>query len=376
VGHLSEGTLRRLHDEPLSAPAAARRHYMACAECHARFERVAADAREAVRLLEVPAAAVDARAALARLSLPDTAPRRPLLAPLAARIRIGRPVQAALIAAVLVGAFSVAAVSQGLIPVMQPAKSVKPVTVTSSDVESLRGMPNLSSYGTVKVIVQPELKPGTAADAAKLGLALPARSSLQNLPANVPAEVNYAILSEGQGSFTFDAAKAAAAAAAAGKPAPAMPKGMDGSTLTLTVGPAAAEIFGPSPLNGGSASEQVPALVIAESRAPVVTSTGVTATQLENFLAAQPGVSPALAAQIRSIGDPITSLPLIIPADRASEAQVTLVDGATAVVVGDNTGLGSGVIWVRNGIVYGVAGSLTKEQNLAIANQIAEHPKH
>jgi hypothetical protein len=199
---------------------------------------------------------------------------------------------------------------------------------------------------------------------------LPDRASLQNLPANVPAEVNYAVLTRGQGSFTFDAAKAAAAAAKAGQPAPQMPAGMDGSTLTLTVGPAAAEIFGPSPLSGGAGSQQVPALVIAESKAPVVDSTGVSATQLENFLASQPGVSPALAAQIKAIGDPITSLPIVIPVDKASESQVTLANGASAVVVGDNTGLGSGVIWVRDGIVYGVAGSLTKEQNLAIANQI------
>jgi hypothetical protein len=110
--------------------------------------------------------------------------------------------------------------------------------------------------------------------------------------------------------------------------------------------------------------------VIAEARAPVVTSTGVTATQLENFLASQPGVSPALAQQIKAIGDPITSLPIIIPVDRASETQVTLANGASAVVVGDNTGLGSGVIWVKGGIVYGVAGSLSKEQYVAIANQI------
>src|SRR5207237_4858708 len=151
-----------------------------------------------------------------------------------------------------------------------------------------------------------------------------------------PSEVNYAILTQGQGSFTFDAAKATAAAQKAGKPMPNMPAGMDGSTLTVTIGPAAAEIFGPSPLAGMSGSgentqsgqPQIPALVIAESKAPVVTSTGVTATQLEAFLAAQPGISPALAAQIKGIGDPITSLPILIPVDKATSKQVTLSNGA------------------------------------------------
>jgi hypothetical protein len=194
---------------------------------------------------------------------------------------------------------------------------------------------------------------------------------LQKLPASVPSEVNYALLTQGQGTFTFDAAKAAAAAAKAGQPAPKMPAGMDGSTLTLTVGPAAAEIFGPSPLSGGAGAQQVPALVIAESKTPLVSSTGVTAKQLEDFLGSQPGVSPTLAAQIKAIGDPITSLPILIPVDHASQSQVTLTNGATAIVVGDNTGLGSGVIWVSKGIVYGVAGSLTQQQNIAIANQIS-----
>ena len=97
----------------------------------------------------------------------------------------------------------------------------------------------------------------------------------------------------------------------------------------------------------------------------------MTATQLEDFLASQPGISPALAAQIRAIGDPITSLPILVPVDRANAGQVTLKNGVTAVVIGDNTGLGSAVIWVKGGIVYGVGGSLTKEQNLAIANQVA-----
>src|SRR5205823_13599611 len=130
--------------------------------------------------------------------------------------------------------------------VLSPAKQVQPITVTNQDVQGLQGLPNLSSYGNTNVTVQPELKPGTAADAAALGLSLPERSSLKNLPPNVPATLNYAIVTQGQGSFTFDAAKAQAAAQKAGKPAPVMPAGMDGATLTVTVGPAAAEIFGPN----------------------------------------------------------------------------------------------------------------------------------
>ena len=372
MAHLSEGKLRRLYDEPLSGPASERHHYANCATCQARFARVAEDARAAADLLSLPEAKVNARSALAQLELPAVR-RPPAVVSRLSRFRFTRPLQAAGIAAVLVVAFAIAGISQGLIPVVKPAEKVQVVQVAPSDV-NVEGLPNLSSFGNTKVIVQPELKPGTAADAAALGLALPDRSSLTGLPSTVPTEVNYAIVTKGQGSFTFDAAKAQAAAAKAGKPMPAMPAGMDGSTLMLTVGPAAAEIFGPSPLSQpqgqNQASPEIPALVIAKANAPVVDSTGVTATQLEDFLASQPGISPSLAAQIRGIGDPITSLPIVIPVDKASATQVTLSDGTPAVEVGDNTGLGSAVIWVKKGIVYGVAGTLTKDQNLAIANQV------
>ena len=373
MAHLSEGKLRRLYDEPLSGPASEREHYASCPTCQARFSRVAEDAGAAAQLLAVAAPRVDAGAALARLELPPVQ-RPPAVVSRLSRLRFARPLQAAGIAAVLVVAFAIAGISQGLIPVVKPAERVQIVEVQPSDV-NVEGLPNLTSYGETKVIVKPELKPGTAADAAALGLALPDRSSLTGLPSSVPTEVNYAIVTQGRGSFTFDAAKAQAAAAKAGKPMPTMPAGMDGSTLTLTVGPAAAEIFGPSPLSrteGQSKTpEDIPALVIAKAKSPVVDSTGVTATQLEDFLASQPGISPSLAAQIRSIGDPITSLPIIVPVDKASATRVTLNDGTAAVLVGDNTGLGSAVIWVKNGIVYGVGGSLTKEQNLAIANQVS-----
>ena len=36
--------------------------------------------------------------------------------------------------------------------------------------------------------------------------------------------------------------------------------------------------------------------------------------------------------------------------------------------VGDNTGLGAGVIWIKGGLVYGVAGTLKKDAIVAIAN--------
>src|SRR5258706_306943 len=94
--------------------------------------------------------------------------------------------------------------------------------------------------------------------------------------------------------FTFDSTKAAAAAAKTGKSLPALPSGMEGAKLTVTVGPAILEVYGNLKANtntNSSSSPQdinIPQLVIAESSAPVVTSSQDTAKQLENYILSIP----------------------------------------------------------------------------------------
>jgi hypothetical protein len=111
-------------------------------------------------------------------------------------------------------------------------------------------------------------------------------------------------------------------------------------------------------------------LIIGEMKAPSVTMTGngITASQLEAYLLAQPGISPSLASAIKSIGDPTATLPIPIPINKAEAQNVTLADGTKAVVVGDTTGIIGGIIWEKNGIVYGIGGSLTESQLISMAN--------
>jgi hypothetical protein len=113
----------------------------------------------------------------------------------------------------------------------------------------------------------------------------------------------------------------------------------------------------------------IPSLVVAEAARPRITSTGATAKEIEDYLLAQPGVSPQLAAEIKAIGDPTTALPIPVPVERAT-AQTVQVQGTSGLAVGDNTGIGSGVIWEKDGVVYGVAGALPESQILAIANSL------
>jgi hypothetical protein len=111
-------------------------------------------------------------------------------------------------------------------------------------------------------------------------------------------------------------------------------------------------------------------VVIAQSRAPVVSSTGVSVQQLEDFLAAQPGIAehPDLVAEIHSIGDPVAAgeLVLPIPAGYATSTPIT-VNGRQGQLVTDKTSVVRAVVWEKGDTVYVVGGHLDQSAVLAIA---------
>ncbi len=351
--HLDDGALRRLYDDPLAVGEPERAHFATCEQCSRRFDAVAADARRAAALLQTAAVPVDAEAALARLQA-----GRPQAAPvLALRRRLPwRPLAAAGVAAAAVVALTVTGTAQQLLTVMSPS-SIQVVPVTTSE---LQAMPDLAQFGTVSWSGNPHVMPvadaSTAAQAA--GFDAPAAN------ASVSGPAQFGVLDQTTATFTFSAAKAQAWAATHGVTLPAMPAGMDGSSLELTVGPAIVEVFG-----SASGNTPVPQLAIGKMRSPTLASTGPSVREIEDYLVSIPGLPADLAAQLKALGDPTTTLPLPVPVDRASTQQVD-INGASGVLVGDDTGLGAGAIWVQGGYVYGVAGSQTQEAILSVARSV------
>src|SRR6266480_4932684 len=149
-----------------------------------------------------------------------------------------------------------------------------------------------------------------------------------------------------------------------------MPAIIEGSHLYMTAGPAAFQVCGAgtSAARGGQA-DAIPTLVVGQAKAPVVTSDGVTVDQLRTYLLPQPGVSPQLAAAIRAIGDPASTLPVPVPAELAVSHPVT-VQGVQGLFIGDNTGIASAIIWQKDGMMFEVIGSFTERQALDIANSM------
>lgn len=364
MAHLSEGTLRRMVDDPDAHTGADKRHFETCAECQARYGSVSKDALAISSLMTAPELKVDVASAFNRVrSAPAAQPtfgfRLPVMRPGA------RPMVLAFATVVAAAALLVTAVAQGG-GIFAPT-TVTPVPVKLADLQALS---QLSAYGTLTWTKQPQPQVVTSAAEAKAvsGLQPP---TVAKLPAGVSSTVTYAATTQGVAVFTFSADKAAAQAAKTGKPLPKLPAGIDGSKLTVSIGPAVAEIYGNLNTAAGTDPTQagMPQLVVVKSDAPVATSTQVTVKQLEDYLLAQPGISPQLAAAIRAIGDPSTTLPIPVPVEFATSSKVT-VQGVQGVALGDNTGVGAGVIWIKSGEVYGVAGTVKLSDALDIANHL------
>jgi hypothetical protein len=379
AAHVDEGTLRRMYDEPATLPAAARAHYDTCSTCQETLRRVAAVARDTAVILSNGGAEVDTMHALSaiRARLDAPAPRRAgwwklgrtpggLAVPRRQRWVYGGAVTA--VVAGLTATLTATGAAQGALSVFQP-KSVTTVAVAPSD---LRGLPDLSAYGTMSWTSTPRLRAvaDKAAAATDSGLAVPVVSSL---PAGVPSDPSYFVLDRSTGSFTFRADQARSAATQNGSSLPAMPPGLDGSIISVDLGPGVAVVYGGSLPGTGRGREgrtsQLPSLVVGEVRAPSVTSSGASLQQIEDYLLSLPGISQTLAAEIRAIGDPASTLPIPIPVDRFHGHSVR-IGGVDGVAVGDNTGVGSVVIWQQRGIIYAVGGMLTENQVLAIAGAL------
>jgi len=311
------------------------------------------------KLLAMPPLAVDAEAGLTRFAATvergGVGPAR-VAAP---AFRFAAPAKwLAAAAAVVIVATTLAmtGVADSILQIFE-AKQFAAVTVTTTDLETLS---QLSQFGTLTWSAQPNPRQVASLAAATAETGLPAFSV--TVPASIAATAQYGVVPRTTATFVFDSALARASAAAIGRTAPPMPAKLDGSSLIFTGGPAIMVTYGSENQPGGM-------VAVGIAKAPTVGSDGATVAELQAYLLSQPSVSGALAAQIRAIGDPATTLPIPIPVGQAAAKNVN-VHGVTGLFIGDSTGLGSGVLWQQNGLVYVVGGTLTEAQTLAVANSL------
>jgi hypothetical protein len=253
--------------------------------------------------------------------------------------------------------------------VFQPTQ-VRAISVTPADAQGLRALPPLEAFGTVRGTRSPGLdEVASASEAAQdAGFAL-------RLPGNVPAalarDVHYEVTQRARTSFTFDQAKAAAWARRNKVALHTLPYGLDGTTYTATLQPVAIVTYGTAPKSHKRerGARRGSFLAVVQAPVPTVTSSGATLQTLADWFSAQPGVSKHLVAQIKAIGDPTQTLPIPVRFDKQTAAKIT-VDGVQGLAIGDETGIGSAIVWTKDGKLYAVGGTLTQSQVLTLADSL------
>ena len=312
------------------------------------------------QLLAMPPLAVDTDRALAQLGARTQGLRAARAATPFFLARPAKWLAAAAAVAAVATTLTMTGVADSILQIFE-AKQFAAVSVTPTDLQTLG---QLSEFGTLTWSSQPQPHPVATLAQASAETGLPTFSV--TVPAAITGSAKYGAMSKTTASFVFDGAKARASAAKIGRTAPPMPAKLDGSTLVFSGGPAIMVTYG---ADTGSAGVPGSALVIGVAKAPTVSSDGASVAEIQAYLLSQPAISPALAAQIRAIGDPASTLPVPVPVGQATATNVS-VHGTTGLFIGDSTGLGSGVLWQQGGLVYVVGGTLTQAQVIAVANSL------
>ena len=335
--HPTEAVLHRVVHEPAGVADSDRQHLSGCPQCL----RSLATVREDADVIDVAPATESGVAAPRRAGGSRRVLRRPAVAALA-------------VAVVLTGATTAAA--NDWLKIFRTEK-VAPVSFSTTD---LIALPDLSSYGDLVVTGDVDVNPvpDAAAAAAETGLDVP---RVTTLPRGVSGEPVYQVGREVSATFTFDADRAARSAAEAGRARPTPPPGLDGSQVRLMAGPGVVAIW--------RQPTGVPALFVGRVVAPKAFSSGVPFETVRDYLLSLPGLPDDVAAQLRTFTADGSTLPLPVPGDRMTTSSAQ-VGGMPATVLASRDRLQAAVVWVDDGVVTVVAGSLSPDEVLSIAREL------
>ncbi|MEH1123123.1 hypothetical protein [Micromonospora sp. CPCC 206061] len=358
--HPSDGTLRRLVDEPAGVTDADRQHVAGCPVCLSGLAAAQQDAAAVTASLAIEVDA-DVDAGWARLSRAVTVEGgRPATTAVPTTTSPARRWRAALRSPVVAG-FAVVALLAGASTAAATdwlqifrAEQITPVTAPEADLVKL---PELDAFGKVEVVEKVDIHEVADAAAAEKasGLSVPAVSEL---PRGVTGQPTYHAAGPASAIFTFSVEKAAQTVAASGHTLPPPPPGLDGSQFRFTAGPAFAAVW--------AENRPVPAMIVAGAVAPTAYSSGIPFETARDYVLSLPGLPENVASQLRDFSGDGTTLPLFVSADEMTSS-ASDVGGVPATVLASRDGVMAAVVWVDHGVVTAVAGSLTADEVLSVA---------
>ena len=394
---VSENSLRAYHDAELSAvqDAEIAAHLSGCAECRKRMDEIAATAaRVEKQMVSLGAASVemkiDVQAALSRFKAQQVArvatmPSSPdFVAPetnVQARGRRWRPLWIGAVAATILACSLAFPFGRGLaqrfLGTLRVEK-VQPVRLDFSALEGNRPLQEmLRQMISDKVVVTADEKPqpvSTAADASQL-----AGFSAQVLDARADTPK---FIVGGQHAFhmTIDRTRLQDIFDQAGRADLLLPATLDGANVSVNVPRSIMVEYGDCPEAGNTQPKPTPphaaawanCLALQEVPSPLVNMPSeLNLQQLAEIGFQLAGMS---ATQARNLGQTIdwkSTLVLPIPRFASSYSQVT-VNGVQGTLIEGSGRRGPDyvLVWVKNGIIYGLVGHGDSSNAVALANSL------
>jgi hypothetical protein len=162
--------------------------------------------------------------------------------------------------------------------------------------------------------------------------------------------------------ITFDRDRALAYLRSHGRPDARLPERFDGTQLVVRVPTVAVQQF--AGRDGG------PAVLVGKAgMLGVDTEGGATLEELREVVLGLPGLPAETVAQLRSIGDWRTTLPIPVPTDQVRSRPAT-VNGAEGLSFADQTRRLHALLWQRDGYIWGVAGVLGADEARDVAQSL------
>ena len=208
--------------------------------------------------------------------------------------------------------------------------------------------------------------PEVAADLAEAGrlagFAVPAVDP-SALPRGVERTPSRILVSRAlEARITFDRDRALAYLRGHGRPDAQLPERFDGTQLVVRVPTVVVQQF--AGRDGG------PAVLVGKAgMLGVDTEGGATLEELREVVLGLPGLPAETVAQLRSIGDWRTTLPIPVPTDQVRSRPAT-VNGAEGLSFADQTGRLHALLWQRDGHIWGVAGVLGADEARDVADSL------
>lgn len=370
MGHATDGTLRRLVDEPFAITDATVAHVEQCRRCGSRAALIAEEAGWVGRRLTGPQLLPDVDEAWAdlqeRLVRRDrraatrlVARRAPATRRVLARSARGGAVAAAAATLALTGTAAAVALSG----VFAPTR-VAPVSVDRADLKAVGSLLDLSGISNPDGFPTPSgsgalafgrltwSSAGAARTYGSVGAAAAVTGVVVRVPGQLPAGVGRPTTIESQPRVTaticFDRAAGSLA----------------GTSVVLHAGPAVVVGYGSRGTGLG-----VPTMVVATMPRPTADATGATISQIESFLLSRPGVPTQLAPELRLLGDLSTVLPF--PAPSGLQTSSVHVGRWPGVAIALPSGVAAAVVWEDGtGTVRAVGGLLDRRTLLRVADQL------